>query len=125
MTRTWTQEELAAIAQDKKLFISIPNSDGSMHAPTWISIVQTGEDLYCRAYNGSSSRWYRAAQNIGHGHISVGGVDAEVDFEFPIDTAVIDRVDDAYRIKYADSPYLQPILGAGPRAATVRLIPAR
>lgn len=120
---TWTDDELAAIAQDTRLFISIPNPDGTMHAPTWISIVQAGQDLYCRAYNGPSSRWYQAARREGNGHISVGGVDKDVDFAFLTDTTEIDQVDDAYRHKYANSPYLQPILGASPRQATVKLIP--
>lgn len=122
---TWTPEELAAIAQDRRLYISVPNPDGTMHAPTWISIVQAGDQLYCRAYTGTSSRWYRAALREKHGHISVGGVDKDVDFEFLADEAVIDEVDVSYRAKYHNSPYLQPILSPGPRAATVRLIPRR
>lgn len=121
---TWTQAELDAIAQDRRLFIAIPNPDGTMHAPTWISIVQVGDDLFCRAYNGQSSRWYQAAKSIGHGHISVGGVEKDVTFTFLSDTTLIDQVDEAYRSKYFDSPYLQPILGDAPRSATVQLNPA-
>lgn len=119
---TWTHDELAAIARDRKLFISVPNPDATMHHPTWISVVQAGNDLYCRAYNGTSSHWYTAARRERHGHIQVAGLDKDVDFAFPTDPAEIDRVDDAYRTKYFDSPYLKPILGTGPRRATVKLI---
>lgn len=71
-----------------------------------------GDDLYCRAYNGTSSHWYQAARREGHEHISVGGVEKDVDFEFVTDDAVIDQVDASYRTKHHDSPYLQPILGS-------------
>ena len=35
------------------------------------------------------------------------------------------RIDDAYRAKYHNSPYLDPMLGARARAATVKVIPNR
>ena len=34
-----------------------------------------------------------------------------------------DRIDEAYRVKYAGSPYLPPMIAAGPRAATVEITP--
>ena len=34
-----------------------------------------------------------------------------------------DQIDDAYRAKYAGSPYLAPMVGARARAATVRITP--
>ena len=39
------------------------------------------------------------------------------------DAALDARVDDAYRAKYARSPYLAPMIGAAARAATVRITP--
>ena len=36
---------------------------------------------------------------------------------------VLDRVDAAYRVKYGTSPYLPPMLGDGPRSATVLIAP--
>ncbi|GMA07996.1 hypothetical protein GCM10025886_11470 [Tetragenococcus halophilus subsp. flandriensis] len=50
----WKEEELAAIAKDSSLYISIPNADGSMHSPTRIWAAQAGDDLYCRGYAGTS-----------------------------------------------------------------------
>ena len=46
----------------------------------------------------------------------------EVAFE-PVDGPVNDRVDDAYRAKYRDSPYLGPMIGVRARSATVKVTP--
>jgi len=35
------------------------------------------------------------------------------------------RIDDAYRVKYHDSPYLDPMLSARGRAANVKVMPNR
>ena len=41
----------------------------------------------------------------------------------PVDGPVNDRIDDAYRVKYRGSPYLDPMIGNRARSATVRIIP--
>ena len=46
----------------------------------------------------------------------------EVKFEL-VDGAMNDRIDDAYRAKYKGSPYLNPMIGARARAATVKILP--
>ena len=46
----------------------------------------------------------------------------DVSFE-PLDGPINDLIDDAYRTKYKGSPYLSPMMGAGPRAATVKVMP--
>jgi hypothetical protein len=56
------------------------------------------------------------------GRIVVAGITHEVSFE-PVGGAVNDRIDDAYRAKYKGSPYLAPMIGAGARAATVKITP--
>ena len=48
----------------------------------------------------------------------------EVRFE-PVDGPMNDRIDDAYRAKYANSPYLNPMISARARAATVRVLPQK
>ncbi|MER8073277.1 DUF2255 family protein [Streptomyces sp. NPDC094034] len=42
----------------------------------------------------------------------------------PAVDSVLDAVDDAYRTKYAPSPYVEPMLRSGPRSTTVRIRPA-
>lgn len=47
--------------------------------------------------------------------------ETEVTFE-PVDGPINDRIDDDYRAKYHNSPYLNPMIGTQARAATVKVI---
>jgi hypothetical protein len=47
---------------------------------------------------------------------------AEVSFE-QVDGALSDRIDEGYQANYPTSPYLEPMIGARGRSATVRIIP--
>jgi hypothetical protein len=46
----------------------------------------------------------------------------EVSFE-PVDGAINQSIDDAYRTKYGGSQYLAPMIGPRARAATIRIRP--
>ena len=46
----------------------------------------------------------------------------DVGFE-PVSGSINDSIDDAYRAKYASSPYLKPMISAGAREATVKVLP--
>lgn len=120
---TWTKQELAE-ANKEDLYISAPNEDGTMHAPTWIWVVETGGELYCRSYNGVNGRWYTAAKRTGHGRARFGDVDRAVTFEFISDEAINAAIDAAYQTKYAGSPYLDGPLSEPMHSATVRLVPS-
>lgn len=78
--------------------------------------------LYVRGYNGTRSRWYQAAVRQKASRIAAAGTTWEVGFE-PVDGLINDRIDDAYRAKYRGSPYLDPMISARSRAATVRVSP--
>jgi len=120
---TWSKEELRKIAEADDLHISPLREDGKTYGtPTWIWNVAVDGDLYVRAYNGKSSRWYKAAILQKAGRIAAAGMTREVSFE-PVGGPVNDLVDDAYRAKYKGSPYLKPMIGAGARSATVRIGP--
>jgi hypothetical protein len=80
------------------------------------------DSLYVRADNGTSSRWYQAAMQQKAGRITAAGLTKEVGFE-PVEGAINERIDDAYRDKYSGSPYLSPRIGEQSRAATVRVKP--
>jgi hypothetical protein len=121
---TWAKDELCRIAEADDLHISPFREDGVTYGtPTWIWSVAIDDALYVRAYNGRDSRWYRAALRQKAGRITAAGVTREVAFEPVDDGSVNDRVDEAYRAKYRDSPYLGPMIGARARAATVRVMP--
>ena len=90
--------------------------------PTWIWSVVVDGELYARAYNGTASRWYLAASKQKAGQITAAGKTTDVTFE-QVDGEVNNRIDAAYRTKYASSPYLKPMIGDRARAATVRISP--
>jgi hypothetical protein len=120
---TWAKDELRKIAEADDLHISPFRDDGKTYGtPTWIWSVAVGDALYVRAYNGVKSRWYQAALKQKAGRITATGMTKEVSFE-PVSGSLRDRIDDAYRSKYASSPYLKPMISARAREATVRVTP--
>ena len=119
----WAQDELQRIAEADDLHIAPFRPDGTTYGtPTWTWSVAVDGDLYVRAYNGQSSRWYQAAMRQKAGRVLAGRLTKEVAFE-PVYADINDRIDEAYRVKYRGSPYLNPMIGARARAATVRIIP--
>jgi len=121
---TWDADTLDRIAVADDLHIAPLRDDGAtLGTPTWIWSVVVDGDLYVRPWNGISSRWYKAAMTQHAGRITAAG-DAFTVRLGSVDPAVNDAVDAAYRAKYAGSPYLPPMVGARPRAATVRITPA-
>jgi hypothetical protein len=120
---TWSNEELHKIAEADDLHVSPFRDDGVTYGtPTWVWSVAVGDALYVRAYNGQNSSWYRAALRQKAGRITAAGMSKEVTFE-PVEGPLNDQIDDAYRAKYHGSPYLSPMIGAGARSATVKVMP--
>jgi hypothetical protein len=122
-TTLWRADELRKIAETDDLHISPLREDGVTYGtPTWIWSVVVDDALYVRGYNGQQSRWYQAAIRQKGGRIRAAGMTKDVVFE-PIDGPINDRIDEAYRAKYARSPYLKPMISARARSATVRVSP--
>jgi hypothetical protein len=120
---TWTQDRLQQIASSDDLHIAPFREDGvTLGTPTWIWSVAVDGELYVRAYNGISSRWYQAASKQKAGQVMVAGQTTDVNFE-QVTGEINDRIDAAYRVKYSSSPYLKPMIGDRARAATVRISP--
>ncbi|GAB4064072.1 DUF2255 family protein [Ancylobacter sonchi] len=119
----WSPDELARIDQADDLKIAPFREDGVTYGtPTWIWEVVVDGALYVRGYHGRKSRWYQAAIRQKAGRIIAAGMTREVGFE-PVEGSINDRIDEAYRAKYASSPYLAPMIGARARAATVKIAP--
>ena len=119
----WNKDELEKIAGADDLHISPFREDGETYGtPTWIWSVVVDGGLYVRAYNGQRSRWYEAAMQQKAGRITVAGMAKEVRFE-RVDGPMNDGIDEAYRTKYKSSPYLEPMVGASARSATVKIVP--
>jgi len=120
---TWSQNELRKIAATDDLHISPFREDGKTYGtPTWIWSVVVDGAVYVRAYNGQNSRWYQAALRQKAGRITAAGITKEVTFE-QVKGPTNDLIDDAYRAKYKDSSYLNPMIGTRARSATVKVIP--
>ena len=120
----WPKDELRRIAEADDLHVAPLREDGNTYGtPTWIWSVAVGDGLYARAYNGTDSRWYRAAVQQKAGRITAAGMTRDVSFE-KVDGTLNGEIDDAYRTKYAGSPYLKPMIGERARAATVKIEPA-
>ena len=121
----WHKDELQKITETNDLRISPFRDDGVTYGtPTWIWSVVVDDALYVRAYSGKKSSWYKAAIKQKAGRITAAGISKEVSFQ-PVDGAINDRVDDAYCTKYKRSKYLKPMIAAGPRSATVKIIPRK
>ncbi|QRG67968.1 DUF2255 family protein [Brevibacillus choshinensis] len=120
---TWSKEERNKISEADDLHISPFREDGVTYGTlTWIWSVVIGDSLYVRAYFGQDSRWYQAAVRQKAGRITVAGMTKEVTFE-PIDGQINDLIDNAYRAKYNDSPYLNSMISSRARSATVKVSP--
>jgi hypothetical protein len=121
---SWTKDELRKFAETDDLHISPFRGDGKTYGtPTWIWSVVVDSDLYVRAYNGRSSRWYQAALKQNGGRITAAGMTRQVTFK-PVDGAINERIDDAYREKYQGNPYLDDMIGERARSATVAVFTA-
>src|SRR5579862_532797 len=119
----WPKNELAKIAEADDLHIAPFREDGVTYGtPTWIWSVAVDDALYVRGYNGKKSSWYQAAVRQKAGRIIAAGMTKEVTFA-PVAGAINSRIDEAYRAKYHGSEYLKPMIGAGARSATVKIMP--
>jgi hypothetical protein len=117
----WNHAELREIAEADDLHIAPFREDGNTFGtPTWIWSVAVDGQLYVRAYNGRSSRWHQAALRQKAGRITAAATTKDVAFA-PVEGPINDRIDEAYRAKYRESPYLAPLVGERARSATVKI----
>ncbi|MEU0196163.1 DUF2255 family protein [Streptomyces afghaniensis] len=120
----WPTETIEKIAATDDLHIAPYRADGKTTGTlTWIWSVVVDGRLFVRAYNGTRGRWYRSAIAQRAGKITAAGSAHPVAFAPVDDPELNDRIDQAYQEKYAGSPYLPPMIAAGPRAATVEIAP--
>jgi hypothetical protein len=119
----WNSDELRKIADADDLHVSPFREDGTTYGtPTWIWSVAVDGALYVRGYNGQESKWYQAAARQKAGRILAAGLTREVTFE-PVEGPVLNSIDDAYRAKYRGNRYLDPMMGARARSATIKIAP--
>jgi hypothetical protein len=122
---TWTSDELTKIGKEEELDLASLRRDGTLRNPVTIWVVRVGDDLYVRAYKGRSGPWFRGVLTCHAGHIRTGGVDKDVTFVEVSDPDINNQVDTVYRSKYGhyDAEYLDPMVTAEARSATISLVP--
>lgn len=119
----FSREEIEQINKADDLKIAPFRADGITYGtPTWIWAVVVDGDLYVRAYNGKSSRWYQSAVQQESGRIHAAGMVKNVRFE-TVSGELLDKIDAAYIAKYHGNPYLPPMISKRTKAATIRIIP--
>lgn len=122
----WPTDTINRIAATDDLQIAPYRTDGETTGTlTWIWSVVVDGRLFVRAWNGQNGRWYRSALAQRAGKITAAGHEHLVEFAPIDDPSLNDRINEAYRDKYAGSPYRPPMVAAGPRAATVEITPRR
>ncbi|MFC4114460.1 DUF2255 family protein [Nonomuraea zeae] len=126
---TWTSDELTTIDYAEELALASRRDDGTLRRPVTMWVVRVGDDLYVRCMNGRSGAWYRGTRTRHQGHISAGGVEADVTFADadPADAAVHDQIDEVYRTKYRryGGNIIGGVVSSEARAATIKLLPER
>jgi hypothetical protein len=115
----WTLEDRTLLCETYSLVLTAGDAG---HPGVEIGMVVVDGALYVRAYRGVGSRWYRAAQEHGHGTIRVGVVRRDV----LLTTRGIEPsegLDAAFRAKYG--PVAEALVASQEaRAATIRIDPA-
>jgi hypothetical protein len=120
----FTANEITQIDEADDLKISPFREDGVTYGtPTWIWEVVVDGNLYVRAYNGTSSRWYQAAIQQKTGRIHAAAMVKDVRFEPIAESDLNKRIDEAYQKKYSKSPYMAHMIGSRAKSATVRITP--
>lgn len=123
----WNDTELNDFSTSKDIFVSPFYSDGeTFGTPTRISGVVVNGRFYIRPYNGTHSSWYQSAVTQQAGKIRIDGKDYLCIFRAARTDGVDDAVNNAYRNKYASSPYMPHMLlttADGPVKATVEVLP--
>lgn len=120
--KNMSAEEVALIASKDDFHIAPYRENGKPGTLTWIWVVEVEGKLYVRAYNGINSGWYNSAMKQGSGIITGAGLKKEVRF-IPVGGEYLSKIDDAYRSKYAGSPYLNAMVSERSKAATVAVLP--
>jgi hypothetical protein len=123
--KTWTSNELNKIGKEDELDLASLRQDGTLRKPVTMWVVQVGDNLYVRAFKGRSGPWFRGVLTGHAGHIQSGGIKKDVTFVEVSDPAINDQIDEMYHTKYGhyDAQYVDPMLTAEARSATIQLVP--
>jgi len=113
---------VAVLDRADEVDIETRSSKGTRHSvPIWI--VVDGDDVFVRAVNGPTSRWYREIV-AGPGALVVNGKRIPVRAVAAKDSVSVKRTSDGYRKKYRKGSSLDSMLVRSILPTTLRLEPA-
>ena len=113
---------VALLDRANEVDIETRSPKGTTHSvPIWI--VVDGDDVFVRAVNGPTSRWYREIVS-GPGALVVNGKRIPVRAVAAADSASVKRASDGYRKKYRKGAPLDSMLVPPVLPTTIRLEPA-
>jgi hypothetical protein len=124
-TTAWDETDLAQIDRRDEVHISSLRPDGTLTSSRIIWAVSLDGRVYVRSVNGPDAAWYRSTRSRHEGQLTVGRLVKDVtmlDVE-PTDS-IQERIDGAYRAKYAAYPGpVARITADQARATTLELAP--
>jgi hypothetical protein len=120
----WTSGQLDKIGAADELEIVTLRGDGSVRKPVPIWVVRLDDGLFVRSAYGRTPVWFRGIQTRRDGSVRAGGIEADVTFE-AADTALNDRIDEAYWTKYRrhGARYVEMVVSQEARSTTIHLVP--
>ena len=119
---TFPKATVAQIDRADEVDMETRSPKGTTHSvPIWI--VVDGDDVFVRAVNGPTSRWYREIV-AGPGGLVVDGKRIPVRAIAATDNASVKRTSDGYRKKYRKGSSLDSMLVPSVLPTTLRLEPA-
>jgi hypothetical protein len=120
----WTSDELSRIGNAEELQVMSVRPDGTLRKAVTIWVARNDDSLYARSVKGRDSAWFRGVQETLQGIIRAGGIKKDVTF-VDVDHHIDDKLNDAYRAKYARyaGRILDSVLTPEARSATVKLVP--
>jgi hypothetical protein len=119
---SFPKETVALLDRADEVDIETRSPKGTTHSvPIWI--VVDDEDVFIRAVNGATSRWYREIV-AGPGAVVVKGKRIPVRAVAAADSASVKRTSDGYRKKYRKGSSLDSMLVPSILPTTLRLEPA-
>jgi hypothetical protein len=115
------RDDLAAV-EEIDLETSAGPGKPTRRRTIWVVVV--AGQVYVRSVRGAAGRWYRDLVRHPSATLHLAGRALAAHTILADDHAAVNQVSQAYAIKYADSPYLPPILRTETLPTSLRLDPA-
>ncbi len=121
---TWDTAIATALTAPEEVHLATVRRDGSPRSPRIIWDVAVGDRVFIRSTNGRGADWFRWGIATGRGRLEAGRTAYDV-ILVEADEDDLASVDAAYRSKYRRyASIVDHLLTAGPRAATLEVLPA-